>query len=952
MAQKAALLFSLDALQAGDFHLQLLLIDRSAKGLHYSYKDLNAASIKQHFSSLPMPAQKTLLSLSPLQLKEGFTRQYDLSLAATGNESTPEKRQQEATLFALQSFQLLKPFLDKLSWYVMQRDEDNRQKIFHISILSGKPLFLFQASRKGGRCLLQAEIQWEGHTYAMDSFGRVGFFLSRQQEFILLPVRELKTLFWLSSGIVDEHAGDMSAFATHILQPLDSQYTIRRGKSFQGITIECTPVSQILIREVNNQFLMLSPQWNYEGFIVSGLWKEKEEMTREGKVYTILRQRETEEQFLRELQEMHPSFEKQRSGYYYLSFADAAKRKWFYTFFMRVAASSIELIGMDMLQHFRYSSAPLLTQEELLEDRDGQLTIRMQVSFGEEKIALRELQKVLWSGAHALVLSDNSLGMITDEWMKQYGMRVKHGLVKSSDTIEVSKLFAVLEAPSPLEQGSLTHTLPSGWRNRWQQWQTSEEPVLPVPTTVQATLRPYQQKGYEWMSLIAELGAGACLADDMGLGKTLQAICFLSARIAAQPGQKHLIVCPASLLYNWVQEWEKFNPSVSTAIYYGPRRDTAVFVAEEPTVIITSYSVVRNDIDRLADFHFHTVILDESHYIKTPSAQTTKAVNRLQSRGRVIMSGTPLTNNTFDLYSQFHFLLPSLFSSAAFFRQEYAEPIDLHRDAEKTAMLRRITAPFVLRRTKEQVATDLPPKVETTIWCTLSMEQRQVYEAVKARVWGELQTQMQQDGMEKSKLSILQGLLKLRQVCNSPQLLKMEDYIVPTTESVKIETLLHEIENNLGDHKVLIFSNFLGMLDQIGEELDDRGLGYFRIDGSVPAEKRMEMVNAFQQEGSAEQFFLISITAGNAGLNLTAADYVFVVDPWWNRAVEQQAIDRTHRIGQTRSVFAYRMICKDTIEERILTLQLRKKSVSDALITEEEGLVKSLDADDVAFLFS
>ena len=953
MSQKAALLFSLDTLQsAGEFHLQLLLIDRTARGLHYSYKELTAAAIRQHFGQLPQAAQKTLHTFSPSPLRDAFIRQHELSLAATQQTDNPEKRRQDFLLFALQQLQLFKPYFDKLSWYVMQKDEGGRNRIFKIALSASKPVLVFEAFRKSGRCVLQAEIQWEGISRPMSAFGLSGFFLTLQSDFILMPSRELKTLFWLQSGVVDEHAGDMSAFASNILQPLDANYSIRRGKSFQGIPIHNLPVSQILIREVNNQFLMLSPQWNYEGFIVSGLWKEKEEMTREGKVFTIHRHKEEEERFLRELQDMHPSFEKQRSGYYYLSFADAAKRKWFYTFFLRIAASDIELIGMDMLHHFRYSAEPLLTHEELLEDCNGLLTLRMQVSFGKEVIKLRELQKVLWSGAHALVLSDNSLGMITDEWLKQYGMRVKHGIVKSPDTLEVSKLFAVLEEPGETSVSSLSATLPPEWHARWKEWQTADAPLLPVPSSVNATLRPYQQKGYEWMSLIAELGAGVCLADDMGLGKTLQAICFVSSRIAAQPGGKHLIVCPASLIYNWVKEWETFNPAVSTAVFYGPRRDTVAFVAEQPTVIITSYSVVRNDIDRLSDFLFDTVVLDESHYIKTPGAQTTKAVNRLQARGRVIMSGTPLTNRTFDLYSQFHFLLPSLFSSAEFFRKEYAEPIDMHRDPEKTAMLRRLTAPFVLRRTKEQVATDLPAKVETTIWCTLSSEQRQVYDEVKSRVWDDLQMRMKNDGVEKSKLSMLQGLLKLRQVCNSPQLLKMDDYVVPTTDSVKIDTLLHEIENNLSDHKALIFSNFLGMLDQIGEELDDRGLGYFRIDGSVPPEKRMEMVNAFQSPDSQERFFLISITAGNAGLNLTAADYVFLVDPWWNRAVEQQAIDRTHRIGQQNSVFAYRMICKDTIEERILALQERKKWISDALISEEDGFVKSLDADDIAFLFS
>jgi SNF2 family DNA or RNA helicase len=452
------------------------------------------------------------------------------------------------------------------------------------------------------------------------------------------------------------------------------------------------------------------------------------------------------------------------------------------------------------------------------------------------------------------------------------------------------------------------------------------------------------------MRLLSEAGGGGLLADDMGLGKTIQTIANIAFQSAVDPKAKHLIVCPASLMYNWQNELEKFAPQLKVLFHYGTGRNTDRIVQEEHQIIISSYGTVRADIEKLTEIDFHTIIVDESHNIKNRSALTTRAVKLLRAKNRFALSGTPLMNNTFDLYSQYDFLLPGIFGSAEFFKREYSDPIDRDHVPEKVQLLQKITAPFLMRRTKEKVAADLPEKTEQVLWCSMYPQQRELYESIRESIKSSIFTQIKNEGLNKSKLSVLQGIMKLRQICNSPQLLK-SDELIATTDAVKIDVLLDELINNIADHKALVFSQFTSMLNLIAERLQKKGIKYFHFDGSTPPARRMEMTDAFQQEDNKINIFLISLMSGNAGLNLTAADYVFLVDPWWNVAVQQQAIDRTHRIGQTKKVFAYKMICKDTIEEKILSLQAKKNTLSEELVTADEDFVKTLSEDDVKWLF-
>jgi len=544
-------------------------------------------------------------------------------------------------------------------------------------------------------------------------------------------------------------------------------------------------------------------------------------------------------------------------------------------------------------------------------------------------------------------------------------------------------------------------------RRRWRE--VGQAQTWPVPDGVQAKLRDYQLGGFQWLCLLDEMGWGGCLADDMGLGKTLQTLSFLQHVVERYPLETHLVVCPTSLLYNWESEMKKFVPSLERYIHYGVGRELDEETFKRARVILTSYGMVRSDIQHLSAFPFGYVILDESQAIKNPASQARKAVQQLQARNRIALSGTPVQNRTFDLYAQMDFLNPGMLGSAEFFREEFATPIDRNGDKEAAARLRKLVYPFILRRTKEQVARDLPDKTEMILWCEMGEQQRKIYDRFKEAYRSALLDRIAEEGMGRSSIYILEGLTKLRQICDSPALLRSEgrrgglgiaegeadagegdgggrDSVGAVgeggypNESAKMEELIREIEEiaavgafpeNIfsdrsiaydgpsaggpvlrpaGHHKALVFSQFTSMLRLIRAALEERGIPYLYLDGSVPAEERRRAVQQFQEEDDT-RIFLISLKAGGVGLTLTAADYVYLVDPWWNPAAEQQAIDRSHRIGQEKKVFAYRMICRDSVEEKILQLQERKRSLAADLIADEAGFVKTLTREDVDYLF-
>lgn len=930
--------------------LEAIHITRSARGVDYAREGLDQETVDRSFPAVSPALRAVLVELSDPALQQTvqqLTRTHARQKAGTSLSAFIDRSLLRSVH---QSFQQLWSQASLFRWYhQVLNPATGNPALVACSIREEPPALSFIVHRNpAGLLHLETCIRIGSENVGVEAFEREFFFLRREQEYFLLSFADYQTLQWLAANDPAAYAADPLGFSEQVLKRLQADYPVEMGSLLQQQVIEVDPVNAIYLSEISNSFLMLTPKWNYDGFWVEGPWQHSEEFTRNGEVYVVKRNAAKEQAFHDLVQQMHPNFARQLNGAFNLPFAEAKKKQWFLKAYHRLLEENVELLGMELLKHFRYSPFPVETEMAVISTEGNTLRLSLVVRFGEEKVPLLELQKLLLSGQKSILLKDHSIGVLPEEWLERYSVLLKHGKVQKAE-ITVPQWILL-----GMDQSATTRRVtPAGWLDRWQQWQQSDAPVFEVPEAVKATLRPYQQKGFEWLCLLSEIDAGACLADDMGLGKTLQTICFLAwltRQVTPGGWKKSLIVSPASLLYNWKAELEKFAPGMEGFVYHGAGRKFEDFASSPAEIMITSYGTLRTDFDQLQAVQWCAVVLDESHTIKNPSAQVTRAVYQLRSNARVALSGTPVMNNTFDLYAQLQFLVPGLFGSMEFFRKEYAHPIDREQNEERIKALQQITAPFVLRRTKQQVATDLPPKTESVLWCEMGPEQKALYEETRAQIKDSLFLNIKNEGLGKSKLSILQGMQKLRQICAAPQLL--QDPGMQAIPSAKAGLLMEELSVNLQGKKVLVFSQFKGMLHLLAEACRQAGFLYYHFDGETPPEKRSELVARFQDEGNDVNIFLISLKAGNTGLTLTAAEYVFLVDPWWNTAVQQQAIDRAYRIGQTKNVFAYQMICKDSIEEKIIALQERKKALSEALISEDEGFIKALSEEDIRFLFS
>ena len=466
-----------------------------------------------------------------------------------------------------------------------------------------------------------------------------------------------------------------------------------------------------------------------------------------------------------------------------------------------------------------------------------------------------------------------------------------------------------------------------GWRARLRKFREAGAFEPTVPSTLQAQLRPYQEEGFVWLARLSRWGAGACLADDMGLGKTVQTLAVLLERATDGPA---LVVAPTSVVANWLDEARRFAPTLKARAYAGPVSSRAgMLEGLDPfDVVVTTYGLLHNDVDALAGVEWSTAVLDEAQAIKNPATKRARAARKLGARFRVVTTGTPIQNNVVDLYSLFSFLNPGMLGSQKRFRQNFALPIERDRDPAARTRLRRLIAPFVLRRVKADVLDDLPPRTDITLHVEMSPEEAALYEALRQRAMEDLEALAQENEPESGqrRLQVLAHLTRLRLACCNPRLVHPKG--PPSSKMRTFAATLDELRQ--GRHKVLVFSQFVRHLRLVEEHLAKAAIPYQYLDGSTPAKARADRVTAFQAgEGDA---FLISLKAGGLGLNLTAADYVIHMDPWWNPASEDQASDRAHRIGQTRPVTVYRLVTKGTIEEQIVELHRSKRELADRLL--------------------
>ncbi|MBC8152927.1 MAG: DEAD/DEAH box helicase [Bacteroidetes bacterium] len=568
------------------------------------------------------------------------------------------------------------------------------------------------------------------------------------------------------------------------------------------------------------------------------------------------------------------------------------------------------------------------------------------VRFGDFEIPFIKLRSLILNKKREFTLPNGEVAVIPDAWFVQYSelfgfLETRHdGIDGQTDLLILQKHHLALV--QQLEADNLASAVMSRKLERLREFDEIESYAMPAH--FRGTLRPYQKAGFDWMNFLNQYRFGGCLADDMGLGKTVMTLALLQAQKEADIHEPTLLVMPTSLLYNWELEAKRFTPNLRVMTYTGTYREKNTALFDDYDLILTSYGIVRIDIDLLKNYRFNYVILDESQAIKNPSSHITKAVMQLDAAHRLILTGTPLENSTMDLWSQMTFINPGLLGSQSFFRNEFQVPIEKRNDEQKTGRLYGLIKPFMLRRNKAQVATDLPAKVESIHYSEMTPEQAEQYEEAKSYYRNLILERIEEDGMAKSQMIVLQGLTKLRQIANHPRMID-ETY---EGDSGKLSDVLMRLEIAMAEnHKILVFSQFIKHLNVVRQYLGEKKIKYAYLDGATT--DRRSQVELFQTDNSVK-LFLISLKAGGLGHNLTAADYVFILDPWWNPAIEAQAVDRAHRIGQQRPVFTYKFISKNTVEEKILTLQRAKQKLASDLISSEESFVKSLTREDVLVL--
>ncbi len=622
-----------------------------------------------------------------------------------------------------------------------------------------------------------------------------------------------------------------------------------------------------------------------------------------------------------------------------------------------ISESGLKIIQKTGKQEYYIGKSELFFQSSLKEDW---FDIHASIQLEDEVIQFADLRKNILENIPEFRLKCGLTFVIPSEWFSRY-----HDLFKFAK--KEKHLLRIHKQHFQILEQAQTSDKKKQFRELGKLDRKEDLPPAHLPLRLNAILRPYQQEGFTWLWYLQQNRLGGCLADDMGLGKTLQAITLILKNkeiyeeeehaepegpsllpdLFSSPVQKvrnNLVVVPASLVYNWVNEFKRFAPSLKVYSHIGNQRLKDPAEIRKFDVIISSYHTIRQDIEFFSGFHFLYIILDESQVIKNPSSKVYKAMQMLNSDFRLALTGTPIENSLTDLWSQMNFVNNGLLGSLNFFRREYVSPIEKKQDKGKEENLKKLINPFILRRTKNEVARELPEVSDQIIYCSMTDEQKKFYEEEKSSIRNSIFDQIETKGIEKSSIVVLQGLTRLRQISNHPKLVD-ENY---REESGKFNELFRNIENVLSEnHKVLIFSSFVKNLELIRDKLAASEVEYTMLTGQ--STHREFIVEAFQQNPDC-RVFLISLKAGGVGLNLTAADYVFIVDPWWNPASEEQAINRAHRIGQDKNVFVYRFISESTIEEKIQRLQERKAKLAESFVNSNNPM-KSISKKELEELF-
>lgn len=750
------------------------------------------------------------------------------------------------------------------------------------------------------------------------------------------------------------HESKFSSFQEDILAKLENQVRINYAY-LKAATEEQLKEShfdkeaeQIIYLSDSAHYVLLTPVMKY-GSVEVPILSRKQIFAKDqnGQVFRVNRQEEQELKFLTLLSHQYPDFKEQLDKQaFYLHKKHFLDEGWFLTAFEQWQEHQVTVLGFNELKDNKVNHNKAKITIEVNSGVNW-FDSSFEVKFGQQKVALKTLHRAIRNKSKFVKLGDGTMGLLPQEWIEKFTAYFNSGEVTEGDIIRTPKVnFSAITDLYQQEMLSATVKLElSNYKAKIAGFKNIES--IKVPKALNGTLRDYQKEGLNWLNFLDEFGFGGCLADDMGLGKTIQIIAFILSQREKNKDNTNLIVVPTTLIFNWQQEIARFAPDLKVFTIYGADRLKESTNFDDYEIILTSYGTLLYDIGWLKKYFFNYIFLDESQTIKNPESLRYHAVRLLQSRNKIAMTGTPIENNTFDLYGQLSFACPGLLGSKQFFREHYSTPIDKFKDNQSAVALRKKVSPFILRRTKKEVASELPDKTEMVIYCEMGTTQKDAYDACKNEYLKFLMGEKDED-IPKHTLHMLKGLTQLRQICNSPALLK-DNLLLHGASSSKIDTLMEEIESHSPQHKILVFSQFVSMLDLIRKELLQRGIPFEYLTGQTKS--RQNRVTNFQENDDV-RVFLISLKAGGTGLNLTQADYVYLVDPWWNPAVENQAIDRCYRIGQKKNVVAVRLICPDTIEEKIMKLQETKKELVSDIIKTDSSLMKSLTKNELIALFS
>ena len=750
---------------------------------------------------------------------------------------------------------------------------------------------------------------------------------------------EMLLPFTAGAGSIDIPKNELADFINNVYTELAQRTSLPLPEGIEQITIEEPGKPQLVLEEEPEQ-LRLFLRFLYGDYQIA--YEDKRPtiiMVDDNKIVTIHRDMESEKEAATLMTETRTK--KLNDGGWRV--LDSRAMNWLFKNIPLFIERSFEILGRENLKKYRVRTGQPNVSVGITSDLDW-FDVNLKIDIEGVALSLAELRKAMHKKTKYVKLVDNSIAQLPQDWFERFRhlfnfAEVEQESIKASPTQALFLDMLFEEATEKQTDKVFRENL-----QRLQKFDSIQAQEL--PNNFVGALRPYQQAGFDWLYFLKEYKFGGCLADDMGLGKTIQALVLLQKEKENGVEMPSLVVCPTSVVFNWQQEAERFTPQLRTLCHTGLGREKNEAAFEDVDVVFTTYGIIMRDFEFLKQINFHYLILDESQKIKNPGSQSAFVARHLKSNFRLALTGTPVENNTIELWSQFAFLNPGMLGTLHYFKSAFATQIEKYKDEETASLLQKTVFPFILRRTKEKVAKELPNKSEQLLLCDLSEQQKKVYERWRDVYRAKILKLIEDAGLNKSRMNVLEGLTKLRQLACHPALIEPEI----EEDSGKFEMLFELVEEIVREgHKLLLFSQFVKMLTLIRRRFEKLDIPYEYLDGRT--RNRQERVERFQNDDNIRAF-LISLKAGGTGLNLTAADYVIHYDPWWNPAVEMQATDRAYRIGQDKNVFVYKLISKDTVEEKIVKLQERKKKLVSDLITTETGFFKNLDRDDIEVLFS